>query len=39
MVTEERTDTVRTLLATLSGWAQERRDVVAVGLVSSWVRG
>ncbi len=39
MVTEERTDEVRSLLATLRGWAQERPDVVAVGLVGSWAHG
>jgi predicted nucleotidyltransferase len=39
VVTEERTDEVRTLLATLNEWAQGRPDVVAVGLVSSWAHG
>jgi uncharacterized protein len=39
VVTDERTDEVRALLATLGGWARGRRDVVAVGLVGSWARG
>ena len=39
MVTEERADEVRTLLATLRGWAQGHPDVVAVGLAGSWARG
>ncbi len=39
MATEERADEVRTLLATLGGWAQGRHDVVAVGLAGSWARG
>ena len=39
MVSEERTDEVRTLLATLRGWAQGRPDVVAVGLAGSWAHG
>ena len=39
MVTEERADEVRTLLATLSEWAQGQPDVVAVGLAGSWARG
>ena len=39
MVTEERVDEVRTLLATLRGWAHGHPDVVAVGLASSWARG
>jgi predicted nucleotidyltransferase len=39
VVTEERADEVRTLLATLRGWAQGRPDVVAVGLAGSWARG
>jgi uncharacterized protein len=39
MVTEERTDEVRTLLARLRGWAQGRPDIVAVGLAGSWAHG
>ena len=39
VVTEERADEVRTLLATLRGWAQGRPNIVAVGLVGSWARG
>jgi hypothetical protein len=39
VVTEERTDEVRTLLATLRGWAQGRSDIVAVGLAGSWAHG
>jgi hypothetical protein len=39
VVTEERTDEVRTVLATLRAWAQGRPDVVAVGLAGSWARG
>jgi predicted nucleotidyltransferase len=39
VVTEERTDEVRTLLATLNEWARGRSDVVAVGLVGSWAHG
>jgi hypothetical protein len=39
VVTEERADEVRTLLATLRGWAQGHPDVVAVGLAGSWARG
>ncbi len=39
MVTEERVDEVRTLLATLRGWAHGHPDVVAVGLAGSWARG
>jgi nucleotidyltransferase-like protein len=39
VVTQERADEVRTLLATLRGWAQGRPDVVAAGLVGSWARG
>jgi uncharacterized protein len=39
VVTEERTDEVRALLATLGGWARGRPDVVAVGLVGSWAHG
>ena len=39
MVTEERTNEVRTLLATLRSWAQGRPDIVAIGLAGSWARG
>jgi uncharacterized protein len=39
VVTEERTNEVRTLLAKLSEWAQGRPDIVAVGLAGSWTRG
>jgi predicted nucleotidyltransferase len=39
MVTENRTEEVQRLLATLREWAQEQRDVVAAGLVGSWARG
>jgi hypothetical protein len=39
LVTEERADEVRTLLATLRSWAQGHPDVVVVGLVGSWARG
>ncbi len=39
MVTEERTNEVRTLLAKLGRWAQGRPDIVAVGLAGSWARG
>ena len=39
MVTEERADEVRNLLARLRKWAQGRPDVVAVGLVGSWAQG
>lgn len=39
VVTEERADEVRTLLATLRKWAEGRPEVVAVGLVGSWEHG
>jgi uncharacterized protein len=39
MITGERADEVRTLLAALNDWAQGRPDVVAVGVVGSWARG
>ena len=39
MVTEERADEVRSLLARLRKWAQGRPDVVAVGLAGSWAQG
>ena len=39
MVTEERTNEVRSLLATLRRWALGKPEIVAVGLVGSWVRG
>jgi predicted nucleotidyltransferase len=39
VVTEERTNEVRTLLATLRSWAQGRPDIVAIGLAGSWARG
>jgi uncharacterized protein len=39
VVTEERADEVKTLLATLRGWARERHGAVAVGLAGSWARG
>jgi hypothetical protein len=38
-MTEARADEVRTLLTTLRGWAQERPDIVAVGLAGSWAHG
>ena len=38
MVTEERTNEVRSLLATLRRWALGKPEIVAVGLVGSWVR-
>jgi predicted nucleotidyltransferase len=38
VVTEERTNEVRSLLATLRRWAQGKSEIVAVGLVGSWVR-
>ena len=39
MVTEERTNEMRTLLATLRGWTQGWPDIFAVGLAGSWARG
>jgi len=39
MVTEERTEEVKRLLATMREWAQEQPDVVALGLVGSWAYG
>ena len=39
VVTEERVDEVKTLLATLRRWAEGRSDVVAVGLAGSWAHG
>jgi uncharacterized protein len=38
VVTEERTNEVRSLLATLRRWALGKPEIVAVGLVGSWVR-
>jgi hypothetical protein len=37
VVTEELTNKVRSLLATLRRWAQGKPEIVAVGLVGSWV--
>lgn len=39
VITGERADAVRTLLAALREWARGRADVVAVGVVGSWARG
>jgi predicted nucleotidyltransferase len=39
MVTEERTKELQRLLTTLREWAEEQPDVLAVGLVGSWVHG
>ena len=38
MITEVRTNEVRSLLATLRRWALGKPEIVAVGLVGSWVR-
>ena len=38
MVTEVRTNEARSLLASLRRWAQGKYEIVAVGLVGSWVR-
>ena len=39
VVTEERTQEVKRLLATMREWAQEQPDVLALGLVGSWAHG
>ena len=39
VITGERADAVRTLLAALHEWARGRADAVAVGVVGSWARG
>jgi len=39
VVTEERTEEVKRLLATMREWAQEQPDVLALGLVGSWAHG
>lgn len=39
MVTEERAEEVRELLARVRSWAARRHDIVAVGLAGSWAHG